>query len=49
MMVQNDYFEDDDADTVMDYPLGYHLDPKKPGAYVVIMKNTFLRTLPDYI
>jgi hypothetical protein len=49
MMRDAGYFADDDCDTVMDYPLGYHVDKKRAGAYVVIMNNSFFRTLIDYL
>jgi len=49
MMKQSGYFEDDDCDTIMDYPLGYHVDKIKAGAYVIFLPNTFFKSLMNLI
>ena len=49
MMVEFEYFEDDNADIIMDFPLGYCIDKNRPGAYVVIMDNNFLKQIIDFI
>jgi len=43
------YWEDDNMDVVMNFPLGYHVDPNRPGAYVVVMDNSFLREIIRFI
>jgi hypothetical protein len=49
MMKEYAYFDDDNMNIVMDFPLGYHVDSNRPGAYIVIMNNAFFRCLTDYL
>jgi len=49
MMVDFEYFEDDNCDIIMDFPLGYHVDKARPGCYVVILNNTFMKTLIEFL
>ena len=43
------YYDDDNMNIVMNFPLGYQVDPNRPGAYVVVMDTNFLRDLIKHI
>ena len=43
------YFEDDDSTIIIPYPLGFEVDPNRPGTYVKLLPNTFFQSIIDLL